>query len=216
MVNSMRNSSRKKKRCRREKDLLTQCVLCRKYMSPAAYGFLFERVIKQKLSITKPPNNTSGDGQKYGKNIEIKTSLSSKDGQLNFVQIRPDHTLDYYIVLIYNMFEGNVGKIHFMVIPADTLHSWILPYGSYAHRTKDVLGEITAESIVGNHYEYALRPNPRKSKTTKAGKLWLEFLKYEVPCERKKEFEQLNAYFTKECHTKKYKNVRLHVVPRNT
>lgn len=96
------------------------------------------------------------------------------------MQIRPDHNVQYYILVCYNLFEGEIGKDYIFLIPSNILYSLIPKYGGYAHGTIERLGEITKYNLFGNNFEYALRPNPEKQNSTKPKKLWKEFLKYQV------------------------------------
>lgn len=56
-----------------------------------------EKSIKEELHIGPPLDKISGDGHTNGINYEIKTLIYSKNGPFNFLQIRPDHSVDYYI-----------------------------------------------------------------------------------------------------------------------
>ena len=91
---------------------------------------------------------------------------------MNFVQIRPDHNIDYYIFLAYDLFEGEVGEIYWLLCKAEELYQLIPEYGGYAHGTIKQLGKITPENIYGRNCEYALRPNPQARPGTKPRKLW--------------------------------------------
>ena len=99
-------------------------------------------------------------------------SLGDKKGQLNFVQLRPDHKIDYYIFLCYDLFYGKIGKIYWFFLKSDDLYELIPKYGGYSHGTISVLGKINCDNIHGRHCEYSLRPNPTKRKACKSRKLW--------------------------------------------
>ena len=53
--------------------------------------------------------------------------MHAKNSKLNFVQIRPDHNVDYYIFIAYNMYENeNIGKGHIFKIPSNNLYELIV------------------------------------------------------------------------------------------
>lgn len=163
-------------------ELLTDiCILGREYLSPQ--GTSMESIIKQHLNIGPKIDETSGDGCKNNINYELKVSIHSINSKLNFVQIRPDHNVQYYILIGYNMYDPidqNKGKGYIFKVPSDNMYDLIIKYGGYAHGTKKVLGDtITLENLKGRNCEYALRCNPN-SKKGKDYILWNELLKYEV------------------------------------
>lgn len=158
--------------------LTGKCIMARSYLTPQSSDL--ENIYKNDLKIGKPLNNTSGDGHKNGINYEIKSSVHAKKSKLNFVQIRPDHNVDYYIFIAYNMYENdNIGKAHIFKIPSNNLYDLIVNYGGYAHGTCDKLDNITIDNIKGRNCEYALRCNPNAKKGRNL-ELWNEFIKYEV------------------------------------
>jgi hypothetical protein len=179
-VQTMRNKNNNKKKCQNEKDLLKKCILCKQYLSSNEYGPELENYLKQHLKINKAIDCVSGDGCKNNKNIEIKVSLGDNKGKLNYVQIRPDHNIDFYIFLAYNLLEDELGNVYLMLVPSEKVYELIPTYGGYAHGTVDVLGEITSQNIFGRNCEYALRPNPNNNNNTKPKKLWNELIKYKV------------------------------------
>ena len=163
-------------------ELLTDiCILGREYLSPQ--GTSMESIIKGHLNIGPKIDETSGDGCKNNINYELKVSIHSINSKLNFVQIRPDHNVQYYILIGYNMYDPidqNKGKGYIFKVPSDNMYDLIIKYGGYAHGTKKVLGDtITLENLKGRNCEYALRCNPN-SKKGKDYTLWNELLKYEV------------------------------------
>lgn len=180
-VQSMRNKNINKQKCKNEQDLLNKCILCKQFLSSNEYGPELENYLKKRLNINKAIDAISGDGCKNNKNIEIKVSLGDNQGKLNYVQIRPDHTVDFYLFLAYNLLEGELGNVHLMLVPSNKVYELIPEYGGYAHGTVDVLGEINSQNIFGRNCEYALRPNPNKNDGTKPKKLWEELYKYKVP-----------------------------------
>lgn len=158
--------------------LTEKFILLRRAVNPQST--VPESVIMDDMNIGRPLDETSGDGHKNGINYELKFSLHTKNGGFNFVQIRPDHTIDYYLVGGYNLFEGEIGKAYICKVPADVIYRLIPEYGGYAHGTVSKLGKITCDNIKGRNCEYALRPNPNAKEGTKPKRLWNELLKYEV------------------------------------
>jgi len=163
---------------RNEKTLTGKCILSRVYLSPQSTDL--ETICKKDLCIGDALNPTSGDGHKNGINYEIKASIHASKSKINFVQIRPDHAIDYYILITYNMYENDTtGNAHIFKIPSNIVHELIVSFGGYAHGTCTVLGKITSDNIKGRNCEYALRYDPN-AKKGKSFERWNEFMKYEV------------------------------------
>lgn len=161
-----------------EPDLTNKCIYCREYLP--AQSTDMETIMKKDLRIGPPINATSGDGCKNNIHYEIKYSGHSKMSQLNFVQIRPDHNVDYYIFVGYNMYDDMVkGKAYIFKIPSHIVYDLVVKFGGYAHGTVGQLGKITYDNLKGRHCEYALRCNPNVKKG-KNKLLWDELLKYET------------------------------------
>ena len=161
-----------------EETLTGKCVLGRYYLTPQSTDF--EAICKNDLKIGSPINSTSGDGQKNGINYEIKTSIHAQKSKLNFVQIRPDHNVDYYILIAYNMYENDtIGKGYIFKVPSQAIYDLIVRFGGYAHGTCEELGKITQDNMKGRNCEYALRCDPN-AKNGKNFELWNNFIKYEV------------------------------------
>lgn len=160
--------------------LIDKCILAREYLSPQSTDI--EKIIKYDLNMDDTINEISGDGRKNGINYEIKFSGHAKKSKLNFVQIRPDHNIDYYIFVCYNMHSNKSlkGKAYILKIPSNDLYDIIINYGGYAHGTYSILGKITKENIKGRNCEYALRCNPNSLEGTKDYKLWRKLLKYKT------------------------------------
>ena len=166
-----------------EPSLTGKCIMARALLTPQSTDM--ESICKKELNIENSLNETSGDGSKNGVNYEIKVSLHAKQSKMNFVQIRPDHKIDYYILIAYNMYENDtIGKAHIFKIPSKNLYQLVVKYGGYAHGTCNELGKITHENMIGRGCEYALRCNPN-SKSGKSFELWSELLKYEVSYDAK-------------------------------
>ena len=161
-----------------QKTLTGKCIMARNYLSPQSTEL--ETICKKDLGIDGPINKTSGDGYKNGKKYEIKTSVHANKSQINFVQIRPDHNVDFYIFIAYNMYEKNdIGRAYIFKVPSNIVYKLIVLYGGYAHGTCSVLGPITYDNIKGRNCEYALRCNPN-TKKGKSFDLWKELKNYEV------------------------------------
>lgn len=173
LVNSMRNPINYKTICIKMDDTLTKCIYCKKYLSPTQWGPLLEKHIKKLFNLSNPINNISGDGLSLSnKKIEIKVSLGGSSGNFNIVQIRPDHDIDYYIILLYDLYSDSKGKEYWLLIPSYKLYELIIEYGSYAHGTINKLGPINNNTIYGNNNEYALRFNPNIKDENKPKKIW--------------------------------------------
>lgn len=161
-----------------EKTLTGKCILGRQYLTPQSTDL--ETICKEDLDIGNALNSTSGDGRKNGINYEIKTSIHANKSKINFVQIRPDHHIHYYILIAYNMYENDtIGKAHIFKIPSHIVYELIIRFGGYAHGTCAALGKITSDNIKGRNCEYALRCDPNEKKG-KNFEIWNEFMKYEV------------------------------------
>ena len=166
-----------------EKTLTGKCILGRAYLSPQST--LMETILKQELKLEEAKGPTSGDCVKNGVNYEVKFSIHGNGSMLNFVQIRPDHNVHYYILVAYNMYDNeDIGKAHIFKVPTKILHGMVVKYGQYAHGSRAKLGNITLENINGNGREYALRCNPN-AKRGRSVDLWNWLRQYETTYEPK-------------------------------
>lgn len=175
VMNFRMDKSEIKNLCINEKNLLKQCILCKNYLSAQQWSGIMENRIKEIFDIKQKINSTSGDGIINKNNIEIKASLGDIKGTFNFVQLRPGHSIKYYIFLTYDAYESTLGKIYWFLISSIDLYKLLPLYGGYAHGTIEKNGRITLENI-SKECEYSLRPNPIKKDKSK--KLWDELLKY--------------------------------------
>ena len=165
MVINMKNKEKNKDKTQiitqiKKHSLLTdKCILAREFLSPQSNDM--EKIIKEDLCIGEPLNKISGDGHKNGVNYEIKYSGHCKQSIFNFVQIRPDHDIDYYILIGYNMYDNdNVkGKAYTFKISSKNMYDLVMAYGGYAHGTCTTLGKITNENLKGRNCEYVVRCN---------------------------------------------------------
>lgn len=136
------------KQIENEKTLTGKCVLARNYLNPQSTDI--ETIYRKDLKIVKSLNSRTGNGYKNGIYYEIKSSIHAKKSKLNFVQIRPDRYIDYYILIGYNMYKNNnIGKSYIFKIPSQIMYNLIIDYGSYAHGTCEKLGKITKDNIKG-------------------------------------------------------------------
>ena len=155
-----------------------KCILARMNLRPQSNNT--EIMCKSDLGIGPPLNETSGDGRKNGINYEIKVSIHARNSIINFVQIRPDHDIQFYIFIAYNMYANvNLGKAHIFKVPSEAVYNMVVQYGGYAHGTIEVNGPITMDNLHGSNFEYALRVNPN-ALAGQSAQLWNELLQYEV------------------------------------
>lgn len=126
-------------------------------ISPQAAAGPLEDWQKDFLHMTPALDKTSGDGVYQGSTVELKQSLGGQSASdYNFVQIRPDHTIDFYIFTTYNIFTDDTT---WFKIPADDVNQLVVEFGGYAHGTIKALGPITADTLKGRNCEYAIRPS---------------------------------------------------------
>tara|TARA_B100000212_G_scaffold341460_1_gene324705 strand:+ start:1301 stop:1918 length:618 start_codon:yes stop_codon:yes gene_type:complete len=145
-------------------------------LGPFTETFLID---KCKMKKNKSSDCIGDCKDRYMKNNEIKASGGGKGNiQFNYVQIRPSHEIDYYILTAFYINESNIdsfGELFIFKINKKDIIQLIFEYGNYAHGTKDKMGPITLEDLndKSNSKEYALRPiygNP----------LWNKLLKFRV------------------------------------
>jgi len=146
------------------KDAHVYCVIYG--VSAQQYGPLLERFIRIKFNYVKnSANECTGDCSKNGMNSEVKVSVGgSTHAKFNFVQLRPAHDCDNYILTAYHLCNDNVddeGELYIFKISKDAIKKLIVSHGSYAHGTIKEHGIITNDSIDNNYVikEYALRPS---------------------------------------------------------
>lgn len=164
---------------KKQKTLVDKCIYIRRYVSPKSTDI--EKIIMNDLHLDKPKNKLCGDGSKNGINYEIKFTGHAKGSKFNFVQLRPDHNIDFYIFVCYNMYHNRgKGKAYILKIPSDHMNKLIVKYGSYAHGSIKKLGKITLENLKNKNHEYAIRCNPNANHNTKQYKIWLILLSYKT------------------------------------
>lgn len=145
------------------KEAHTYCII--NSVSAQQYGPLLEKFIRIKFNYIKnKAEDCSGDCSKDGKNSEVKVSLGgATHTKFNFVQIRPSHDCETYILTAYHLSSENVeseGDLYIFKVPKSDIKRIIVSYGGYAHGTIKEHGEITMDSLNDekNTKEYALRP----------------------------------------------------------
>lgn len=133
-------------------------------LSAQQYGPLLEKYIRTKFNYSKnKAENCTGDCSKDGKNSEVKVSLGgTTHSKFNFVQIRPSHDCDSYIMTAYHLCNENVeneGELYVFKVPKEQMKCLVVSHGGYAHGTIKEHGKITIQSInEKDNKEYALRP----------------------------------------------------------
>lgn len=146
------------------KEAHTYCVI--HGVSAQQYGPLIERFIRTKFNYTKNrAEDCTGDCSKDGKNSEVKVSLGgATHTKFNFVQIRPSHDCDTYILTAYHLSSENVeseGELYVFTVPKSEIKKLVVSYGGYAHGTVKEHGKMTMDSLNDEKNgikEYALRP----------------------------------------------------------
>lgn len=134
-------------------------------ISSQQYGPLLEKFIQIKFNYNKnKAEDCIGDCSKDGKNAEVKVSFGGKTHtKFNYVQIRPSHDCDTYILTAYHLSFENVemeGELYIFKVPKEEIKKLIISYGGYAHGTIKEHGQITVESMNDKTTikEYAIRP----------------------------------------------------------
>jgi hypothetical protein len=145
------------------KDAHVYCII--NSISAQQYGPLLERFIRTKFNYIKnKAEECTGDCSKDGKNSEVKVSLGgATHSKFNFVQIRPSHDCDMYILTAYHLSHENLGsegELFIFRVPKEAMKSLIVSHGGYAHGTLKEHGPITMDSVNNEklNREYAIRP----------------------------------------------------------
>jgi hypothetical protein len=170
------NTEEAKKHIAESDNARAACIIAKSFLTAQSYGTILESWIKKHLSLNAKLDNLSGDASLKERSFEIKVSISDAKGGFNYVQLRPSHKIDGYIILNYST---DLDKVVWLYIPAEDMYTLINKHGGYAHGTLDVNGPITMESIKTGNFEYAIRPSILKPKT-KPGKAWEDIKNYEV------------------------------------
>lgn len=149
-------------------------------LSAQRYGPLLERYIQLKFDYIKNKATVyAGDCRKGGRNFEIKVSMGGvRHNKFNFVQLRPGHKCNGYILTAYYLNLDNVneeGCLYIFVISNNEMKELIVKHGGYAHGSVKQHGPITTKTVFNsdNVKEYALR-------TTVNDKCWSDMIKFKV------------------------------------
>lgn len=141
-------------------------------------GNLIEVYIQNKFKMSKnSASQCSGDLCFNSQNVEVKISLGGVScDKFNFVQLRMNHDVDYYLLTAYYITLDNVeecGELFVFKINKESIKTFILNHGSYAHGSVKNLGKITLDQLntTPNNKEYCLRPKYNS-------KVWQELLVY--------------------------------------
>ena len=149
-------------KCETWKDAHIYCVIRR--LSSQQFGPLLEQYVTNKYNFTKnKAKDCTGDCNKQGKSMEIKVSTGGNSrNKFNYVQLRPFHACDEYILTAFHLSFENVmtnGDFYIFKIPKQDMNTLIVNYGGYAHGTVKKLGSITHASLTNTStMEYAIRP----------------------------------------------------------
>jgi hypothetical protein len=161
------------------KEAHTYCVI--HGVSAQKYGPLLERFIRTKFNYIKnKATECTGDCSKDGKNSEVKVSLGgASHTKFNFVQIRPSHDCETYILTAYNLSSDNVeseGELYIFKVPKEDIKKIVVSFGGYAHGTIKEHSKITIESLNDKKStkEYALRPTINDA-------CWKALMPFKVP-----------------------------------
>ena len=165
MVIKMRNKNKIQKteilkKIQSAKNLTEKCILSRNFLSPQSTDF--EKIIKKDLLIDTIPLGKQGDGIKNNLIYEIKTSIHSKTSKLNFVQIRPDNKIDYYLLIGYDIYHNILGKSYIFKIPSEDFYKIVIKFGSiiklgkfceknFKGKNKMILNELIKYKIQYDH-----------------------------------------------------------------
>lgn len=150
------------------------------YFSGQLTGPLIEKFILEKNNMKKiNASLCNGDAFHNHKNIEIKVSSGGKDNnKFNYVQLRINHNIDFYILTAYYLHNTNIhdnGELFIFKLNKEQIKKLIYDYGSYAHGTINKLGKINYNDLsnLSNNKEYAIR--------TKYGdKCWKHLLRFRI------------------------------------
>jgi len=160
------------------KEAHVYCVIYN--VSAQQYGPLLEKFIRTKFNYIKnKAEDCTGDCFKDGKNSEVKVSLGgARHKKFNFVQIRPSHDCDTYILTAYHLSHENIeseGELYIFKVPKKDIKNIVISYGGYAHGTIKEHGKITADSLNDENKikEFALRPTINDN-------CWKELMKFRV------------------------------------
>jgi hypothetical protein len=141
------------------------CYCFRKQLIAQQFGPGIERYLINKFRYNRNyRNETNGDCSKDGNNYEVKVSLGGINrNQYNYVQIRPFHNIQYYLLTAYHVDQASVkshGSLFIFKVSKEDMIILLVNHGSYAHGTFEQNGAITLDTLydIDNKKEYVLRP----------------------------------------------------------
>ena len=150
-------------------------------VSSQKFGPLLEKFIRIKFNYVKnKAGDCTGDCFKDGKNSEVKVSLGGVNhNKFNFVQIRPSHKCDTYILTAYHLSNENVeseGELYVFKVPKTDIKNLVMSYGGYAHGTIKEHGKKSIDSLNNENIikEYDLR-------STINDNCWNALMEFRVP-----------------------------------
>lgn len=193
MVKILRSRCEKPKSLiEKEPSLLKKCILSKSLLTSQSFGPLLEKELKKTFELSDKLSVTSGDASYINSGVnykvEIKVSLGSLCNKFNFVQLRPNHDIDYYLFMTYDHDISELGEMSLFLIPSDKIKDLIIEFPSYAHGTVAKQGIISINNENFDSYEYALRPNYKDNNPTS---LWSKLIVY------KKSEQFIRAFFSK-------------------
>lgn len=152
--------------------LRNACILAKHSLASPSHGTAVENwLIEYYDSKRILSSEKKGDLKFHNQyNVEVKSSISKDGKKFNYVQLRPTHQIDFYLMPSYDMLNDN---LFIFFVHQSEMKKMILKYGSYAHGTKEEKGLIS-ENIDNQDVEFAIRPKIQK------GKQWSELIHYQV------------------------------------
>ncbi len=136
-------------------------IVAKTQLSPQQYGCALESHLKNKFGWSDQADNKSGDATTpKGSKIEIKVSVEDAKGGFNYVQIRPNHSVDYYVLANYSILTD---EVIFLRCPKEEFISIVVKHGQLAHGTKDADFD---------YKEFAYRPKMHGKEGSKGRQLW--------------------------------------------
>ena len=144
-------------------------IVSKATLSSQQYGAALESHIKTKFQWGGQTDNKSGDSTTpKGNRIEIKCSIEDAKGGFNYVQIRPSHTVDYYLLANYSI---STDEVIFLLCPKKEFVDLVVSNGQLAHGTNDASFE---------YKEYAYRPKMHGRLGTKGREQWENLQQWRV------------------------------------
>lgn len=119
-------------------------------LSGPQYGVSLQKWITIKFGWDRPdPKLLKGDIVTKKSAFELKVSLGTKTyNKFNFVQVRLQHTVDFYVLIAYYVTEANLAKLGEIFIFKLTKKEIVHFVGkSYSHGTTSSWAATSAETI---------------------------------------------------------------------